>query len=666
MERDAKAADTDGERSPRLVLSFAARAALVLAVAALGVLWFVRDEATRRSESAVGFHAGFVANTILRDQLTGAVGSTGRSLLGSAATPASRSRIDHLLRNEVLVGGAVRANLYDGAGRLVYSTAEKSRFAAAASVRRALAGRTSTSIVTLTGSGKALAAFTPIKDVHGVTVGAFELDQDYAPVARDARAVYIPVGLAFAVALLLLYAVLFPILRRLIRRLRRQLEVTEHQALHDILTELPNRRLFQLQVEQGIRAERRLARGLAVLLIDLDRFKEINDALGHASGDELLRQVAARLRTALRESDLVARLGGDEFAVLAAGVTSPDQALEVAARIRTALAAPIVIADISLDVQCSIGISCWPQHGRDMAELLRLADVALYLSKERRTGVEIYTPGEDTHTPERLALASDLGRAIERSELSLVYQPKLELATGRLVGVEALMRWNRGGESLVPPDEFIPLAEHTGLIRPLTSWALQEAIGQARRWLDDDCPVPVAVNLSARDIIDLRLPDEIKELLRRNDVDASLLELEITESAILADPDRAQAVLQRLSDLGVRLAIDDFGKGYTSLSYLKRLPISVLKIDNSFVRGMVTCREDEAIVRSMIELGRNLGLEVVAEGIETAEVADALRALRCDLGQGYHYGRPVAAEQISPANRPRRPVHHGRAVRLSR
>ena len=359
-------------RPQRFVLSFALRVAVVLAITTAGIVWFVRQDATRRAERAVGFHARFVADTILRDRVVS---------YGTAAPP-SRAELDSIVRREILTEGAIRATLYDRSGRVSFTSSSARGGDPGRSVRRALAGATTTTVVHFEQTGKALAAFAPLRTAAGRVIGVFELDQDYAPVAASARSAFLPVAGALALALLLLYGSLFPILRRLTRRLRRQIEEIEHQALHDALTGLPNRRLFQEQVEHGLRIERRRRHGLAVLLIDLDRFKEINDALGHASGDTLLVAVSGRLRSTLRESDTIARLGGDEFAVLALGIVGEDDARAAAERVHGALAAPVVIDGISLDVACSIGIALAVLEGDDVTELIRRADIAMYASKQ--------------------------------------------------------------------------------------------------------------------------------------------------------------------------------------------------------------------------------------------------------------------------------------------
>lgn len=428
------------------------------------------------------------------------------------------------------------------------------------------------------------------------------------------------------------------------RALMAQAELNRHQALHDSLTGLPNRRLFRDRIEEALEGSSSTDEHVAVALIDLDHFKEVNDTLGHQRGDLLLEGLGERLRALVRRNDTVARLGGDEFGIVACGVTSED-ALAMAHGIRDALAAPVSVAGLDLEVGASIGIAVYPQHGSDVEELIRHADVALYRSKEVRLPV-VYAAEHDHYSPARLQLLTGLRSAIEGGELALSYQPQVMSETGELSGVEALVRWRHPELGLVMPDQFIPLAEHTDLIRPLTLHVLETALEQCGAWAREEHEVGVAVNVTARDLIDARFPDEVAARLARAAVRPELLTLEITEGAVLTDPVRARGVLMRLAAIGVRVAIDDFGVGYSSLGLLKKLPIHILKIDKSFVLGMATDDDDAAIVRSTIELAHNLGLHVIAEGVESAEVWRLLAALGCDAVQGYHFARPVPADHL--------------------
>jgi diguanylate cyclase (GGDEF)-like protein len=477
--------------------------------------------------------------------------------------------------------------------------------------------------------------------------GAVQLAVPYAPIAASVRGDTNKLSIFMFAGLALLYALLFRIVAAASRTLRHQAATNEHQALHDALTDLPNRTLFHDRVGQALAAARRDHLPVAVMIMDLDRFKEVNDTLGHASGDELLKQAGVRLRAALRESDTVARLGGDEFGVLLPKVVDSAAAVSVARKLRSALEEPFTIHGLALQIEASIGIALYPEHGDDVHSLLQRADVAMYEAKEHPAGCEVYARERDEYSPDRLTLLTELRRAIDHGELVLHYQPKAELRGGGIKGVEALVRWSHPTRGLVPPDEFIPLAQKTGVIVPLTFFVLNEAVRQARTWQLEGLDLCVGVNLSARNLLDVHLPDTVGELLARWEVPPSLLELEITESTILADPIRAMHVLSRLSGMGVRLAIDDFGTGYSSLAYLKRLPVDALKIDKSFVQGMESDENDAVIVRSTIDLGRNLGLQVVAEGVETAEAWRQLLVLGCDYAQGYYLSRPVPAAELA-------------------
>ncbi|MDQ1713342.1 MAG: hypothetical protein QOE45_2792 [Frankiaceae bacterium] len=416
-----------------------------------------------------------------------------------------------------------------------------------------------------------------------------------------------------------------------------------HRALHDTLTGLPNRALLADRFEQALLTARREETAAGLLLIDLDRFKEINDTLGHHVGDELLVQIGPRLAESLRGSDTIARLGGDEFAVLLPATDGIASVVAVAEKLRSALEAPFVVGDLTLQVEASFGAVISGLHGEDAATLLQRADIAMYVAKERSLGVFAYDPATDGHTPERLALLGDLRRALEGDELVLYYQPQIDLATNGIRAVEALIRWNHPTRGLVFPDGFIPLAEHTGLIGPLTRYVLDSALAQVRRWMDAGEPLQVSVNLSARNLLDEHLHEQVAGLLAAHGVPASLLVVEVTESAIMTDPVRAGEVLNRLHGIGVKIAVDDFGVGYTSLGQLKNLPIAELKIDKSFVMTMTEDRSNALIVNSVVDLGHNLGMVTVAEGVENVGAMAALIAHGCDVGQGYHYSRPLPA-----------------------
>ncbi|HWG93501.1 MAG TPA: bifunctional diguanylate cyclase/phosphodiesterase, partial [Mycobacteriales bacterium] len=383
-----------------------------------------------------------------------------------------------------------------------------------------------------------------------------------------------------------------------------------------------------------------------VMLVDLDHFKEINDTLGHHVGDELIVEVSRRLAANLRPGDTVARLGGDEFAILALGISGPADGRFVAERLLAALEDPFVADNVRLDVQASLGVAVHPAHGDDADTLLQRADIALYDAKAERGTVRLYEPTADDHTPEKLALAAELRRGLQDDELFLEFQPQVAALSGRTVGLEALVRWQHPTRGLLMPDEFLPVVENTGLIAPLTLAVLDKALEALAGWRAAGHEITVAVNLSVRHLTDLDLPSKVEALLRGRDIPPGALVLEVTETVIMSDPSRAVAVLNLLRDLGIGVAIDDFGTGYSSLAYLRRLQIDELKIDRSFVQNLPRDEGDAVIVRSTIEMGHNLGLRVVAEGVEDDETLRMLRSWRCDVVQGYGISRPVPQEAV--------------------
>ena len=426
----------------------------------------------------------------------------------------------------------------------------------------------------------------------------------------------------------------------------RQAAVNSHRAYHDALTELPNRVLFAEALRAALTVAEHERQSLGVMILDLDDFKAINDTLGHEFGDAVLKHVAQRLHDAIGDSGMLARLGGDEFAVKLQGGTA--QAEEAAQRLLAALDHAMEVDSVSLQLAASIGIACFPQHGRTVRELLRHADVALYCAKASDAAFQVYAEEDDEYSIDRLALAAQLRRGIERGELAVHYQPKAPLRGGPTRAVEALVRWNHPQLGLIGPDGFIPLAEQTGVIKPLTERVLESALRQCAEWRQDGLRITVSVNVSTRSLLDDDLLSVIRALLERFGLPASTLQLEITESRIVADHRRARAALDGVRGLGVKIAIDDFGTGYSSLSQLQHLPIDEIKIDRSFVMRMDTHRNDAVLVRSIVELGRNLGLLVTAEGVETEHARRTLDELGCDYAQGFHIGRPATAEECRP------------------
>ena len=639
---------------PRIGLFGTFALASLIPIVLLGIVLehVLRDEIRERAVGNARRSAALLERTLVQPRLA-------RADLSGGLSKRRRRRLDRALAPSIESNEIARIKVWNRRGKVVYATEDViigRTYPLSDELKEALNGETASEISELEEAenagdrrfGQLLEVYTPLRfGSERRPAGAFEVYVPYRPISaeigQDTRRLYV---VLFA-GLLLLYFALFPIVASASRRLRRQAAENKHLALHDAVTGLPNRSLFHDRAGQAIVSARREARRAALMILDLDRFKEVNDTLGHHNGDLLLKEVGARLREILRESDSVARLGGDEFGLLLPRVTDGDAAMNVAEKVRAALREPFTLEGVTLDIGASIGVALYPEHGGDVETLLQRADVAMYVAKEDHTGYELYSRQRDEYSPSRLALVADLRRAIDHGGLVLDYQPKVEVRSGRVVGVEALVRWRHPERGAVPPGEFVPLAERTGLIRDLTLYVLDSALAQVRVWKSAGLEQSISVNLSARDLLDLGLPDEIDRLLTVHCIEAERLELEITESVILTDPMRARLVLNRLSEMGIHLAIDDFGSGYSSLAYLRRLPVGVIKIDRSFVMNMMEDENDAVIVRSTIDLGRNLGLKVVAEGVESEEILMELARLECDLAQGYYLGRPMSAEALT-------------------
>lgn len=437
----------------------------------------------------------------------------------------------------------------------------------------------------------------------------------------------------------------------------------EHRALHDALTGLPNRTLLFERIAHDIQLARRHDEQLCLLMIDLDRFKEVNDTLGHQVGDALLIEVGNRLRTCLREADTVARLGGDEFAILLPGTTADEAQLAVDKLLDT-FKLPVKLEGVELYMAGSIGVAAYPAHGEQAQDLLQHADVAMYIAKRNQSGYALYDPAKDEHTRSRLAMVTDLRLAVEQGQLQLHYQPILSLATGEVVSVEALLRWHPPQHGLVSPELVIELAEKIGLIGPLTEAVIDIALAQAARWHRQGLPLHLSVNLSMHNLHDSQLPDKVAAALRTHGVPGSALTLEMTESAMMSNPRLVMQVLNGLDAQGIRIAVDDFGTGFSSLAYLKSLPVDILKIDKSFVFGLDEDKSDQAIVQATLSLGHNLGLEIVAEGVESREVWDLLHAMGCDHAQGYFMSKPVPPAELEAWLKTRR-IHNDPTSRLT-
>ena len=418
----------------------------------------------------------------------------------------------------------------------------------------------------------------------------------------------------------------------------------EHASMHDALTGLPNRVLFRTRVEEALGRARHSGSGVLVMVLDLDGFKEVNDSLGHGRGDVLLQAIAERLRTALRGADVVARLGGDEFGVVMTTTRSNPTISDVMAhRIADALEAPFQLGDLWIDVGTSIGVACSPEHGSDAEKLIQRADVAMYQAKVGGTGHERYDAERDPNRPDNLRLLQELREAIDEGQLILHYQPKASIPDRSLTGVEALVRWNHPTRGLLMPSVFIELAERTELVRSMTLEVVRQAIRQCALWRGLGMLIPVAVNLSPRILLDVALPADIAQALEDEGLPPELLEMEVTESCLIADPDRSAEVLGRINETGVRISIDDFGTGYSSLSLLKRLPVDSIKIDQSFIGNLINDPNDMVIVESTIKLAHGLGLEVIAEGVEDEQTLELLDRYGCGQAQGFYIARPLPA-----------------------
>jgi diguanylate cyclase (GGDEF)-like protein len=554
----------------------------------------------------------------------------------------------------------------DGAQRTVLFSsghlAETARTHPPKDLARSFGGRTTTQLISSAGrtvdpgvarliehEGPVLEVLSPMPataDMPALVIQAFV---PWRPVERNIVAQTWAMAWAMLGGLAVFWMAIYRLVARASRRLDEQIEHNRQLADHDPLTGLPNREMLRRRVDKAIAAAKVNDRVVGLLLLDLDRFKEINDTLGHHHGDLLLRAIGPRLAKVLRDDDCIARLGGDEFVVLLPDLPNAAYAQALGRRLRSQLSTPFLLEGVRLDVEASLGIAVFPEHGTDFPALLQHADVAMYVAKKGSLGLAVYDPLLDEHSPTRLSLIGDLRTALSHPEqFELHYQPKANMATGKISGLEALVRWRHPERGLLPPDDFIPVAERTGMIQALTDIVLEKAMAQQKIWKRAGILLPIAINLSTRCLLDVHLPDDVGRLLTHHGLTGSDLELEITESAIMADPQRAEEVLARLAGIGVGLAIDDFGTGYSSMAHLKRLPVHEIKIDKSFVLDLEHNVSDAAIVRSVVDLGRNLGLTVVAEGVENERSWDVLSELGCTTAQGFFLARPLTAERVLP------------------
>ena len=503
---------------------------------------------------------------------------------------------------------------------------------------RAAAGATEADLIEQNGAPDAIRVLRPIRpEANGQAVGVLELHLPYAPIAAKVDAATRGTYWYLALGLGALWAMLAGLSWSSTRRLRRHAREREHEAEHDPLTGLPNRKVFRQRLEDMLRHN---SLG-AVVLLDLDRFKEVNDSLGHHAGDELLRVVAERLQRAVRGGDTVSRLGGDEFGLLLPSIGDVAAAHDLAARARAALAVELELQGVPLSIEASFGIALHPSDASTAESLLRCADAAMYQGKSGTQGVVLYEAAHAKLASQRLSLQADMRRAIDRDELRLHYQPKIDLKSGLVVSVEALVRWQHPDRGLLAPAEFLPAIEQTGLIDPFTDWVLSHALADCAAWTAAGETWCVAVNVSARNLDAARFPEFVATSLRKSGIHHARLQLEVTETAMSIDQVAAKATLETLASYGIGVALDDFGMGYASLAHLRTLPLTEVKVDRGFVSGIENSESDREIVRSLVQLAHGLGLYVTAEGVENAATARWLLDVGCDSAQGYYFSRPV-------------------------
>ena len=632
--------------------TYAAASLVPIALLGIGLAHLYDTQMHRRALAEVTTEAGAISTAGIEPALDG-------HNLRDPLTTGERSRLERRTAPLLANGSVLRLRLRDETGVVVFDAAhpnDRPRGDTDDEVARAAAGQIVRKLTHLNadavdGAHRGPAAVEAYVPLHAVmspnrdVIGVLEIYLPFAPVERSLAASSRAMLQLLVLGLVGLWLALALISWSVTRRLRRSAELNEYLALHDGLTGLPNRALFGDRAAHAIASARRAHETVGIVSIDLDRFKEVNDALGHDNGDAYLCQIAARLTSVLRAGDTVARLGGDEFGLVLPNIDTIS-AYRVLDRVAQAITADTEIAGVPVSSDASIGVAFSPAHSGEVGELMQFADLAMYTAKRTRSAIVEYTPDLVHYSPERLGLVSELRRAIRRDELLLYYQPKLDLQTGRILGVEALLRWQHPTRGLVLPGEFIDVAESTGVIDDLTEWVLDHAMQQLAQWHAAGFELRVAANVSARNLRNDTLPDSVFAMLARHGVLPGDLEIEITETALIVDPARAIAVIQRLHDRGVRVSLDDFGQGYTSLAQLGRVPLTELKIDRGFVANMMTSAEDHTIVSTVIELGHNLGLEVVAEGAENDEIIDALVEMGCDTAQGWGITAAMHPDEI--------------------
>ena len=629
------------ERPPRLVLRFAIVLSLALALASALILVVVYHYAVSQAEQSATKQAGLLARTLLQREVRS-------SDLARRVTRARRAELDRLFQPVFLTEDMVAVSLVRRDGLVTYSTDHRiiGTVVSAAIASEASTGTIVSRVATRRPTDgqdatKTLETYAPVRP-HRIG-GAALIHQSYDAIHHSARVAQLRIGAVLEVLLLVLFLVFVPLLARVTRRIGGQIERIHFQAFFDELTGLPNRVHVVEQLERAVTRATQDARRLAVLHVDLDRFREINNTLGHDAGNVVLAETAARLRQAVADAGLVARLGGEEFAIVIEYEHDKD-VKAFAEEIRRAIEPATLVGGTTVAVNATVGIAYFPKDAQDAETLLKHAEVATYTAKEWSVGLLSYSPAVDAHDPEQLKLVGALQEAAERGQLLLHYQPRIDLATGAIAGFEALAYWDHPERGMLPPGAFVPLAERTGAIRHVTRAVLTRAVEQLREWSTLDEDVIVSVNLTASDLLDPRLPRQLRSLLRKHAVEPERLCLELTERTVMAAPDRTRKILDRVVAIGVQVAIDDFGTGHSSLAYLKNLPAHELKIDRSFISDMTRSQHDRMIVLAAIQLAHSLGLRVVAEGVETKDADTLLRDLGCDVAQGYFYGRPEPAE----------------------
>jgi diguanylate cyclase (GGDEF)-like protein len=625
----------------RLFLTYAGASLVPVALLGLMLSFALAGEARSRGLGEGRDEAALIARTAVEPQLDGRP-------LNLAMPGGEVQALRRLADRAVSAGSVVRMRLRDTNGRVVFSDdgsgfndeiEDEALDAARGEVVAHLTHLNADSNDTGPVGERVVEVYVPLS-TGGAVLGVLEIYLPYAPIASEVSAGLRTLYLVLGIGLAALWAILALISASTMRRM-------VHLAEHDALTGLPNRILFQRRAAAAIEAAQRDGGIAAVVLADVDRFKEVNDTLGHHNGDALLRELASRLAAGVRSGDTVARLGGDEFGLVLPGIGG-DEIQPLLDRLRAVLEVEAIVGTLPLSPEASFGYALAPADGTDVDTLLRRADMAMYLAKGTRTGTARYDQKRDHYDAGQLALVAELRRAIETDELVLFYQPKAELRTGRVCAVEALIRWRHPVRGLVPPDAFLPVAEQTGLIDALTRWVLATALAQVVAWGPAFDGLSMSVNVSARNLARADFADTVLAALTTASVPATRLVVEITETALMTDPEVAADVLARLSTAGVRISVDDFGQGQTSLGYLSTLPLHELKIDKSFVCDLPDNMGHAAIVRSVVDLGHNLGLQVVAEGVETQPTVALLTATGCDVAQGYLLARPMPADDLAP------------------